>query len=163
VTNPLLIHGKKFDIRAYCLIARNDPTSLVYYHEGYVRCSVEDFTMDSEKLDDLFVHLTNAAIQRKHPNYAEKKEETMWSFERLCDYVASTRENKTVADLRKSLNESFRNICRDVYMASKDKLAKKKGYFDLLGFDFMLDEDLNPVLIEVSELPASMSLIDEES
>ena len=31
--------------------------------------SLEDFTMDESRLDDRFVHLTNASVQKHHPEY----------------------------------------------------------------------------------------------
>jgi hypothetical protein len=33
----LLVDGFKFDIRCYLLVARNDPSYIVYYHPGYIR------------------------------------------------------------------------------------------------------------------------------
>ena len=39
IENPLLIDGKKFDIRAYMLIASMKPY-LVLYNHGYVRLSL---------------------------------------------------------------------------------------------------------------------------
>ena len=32
------------------------------------------------------IHLTNAAIQKKHPDFKEKKEETIWSMEAFKAY-----------------------------------------------------------------------------
>ena len=70
IHTPLLLEGnRKFDIRVYALIARTAPTMLVYYHQGYVRLSLEGYTMDDDRLDDRFVHLTNAAVQKKHAEY----------------------------------------------------------------------------------------------
>jgi len=45
-------------------------------------------------------------------------------------------------------------ICRLAFESVKDKLERKFGCFELFGFDFMLDEDLNPHLIEVNTNPA---------
>ena len=51
-------------VRVYCLIARTEPKSIVYFHEGYVRLSIENFTLAEDKLENNFIHLTNAAIQK---------------------------------------------------------------------------------------------------
>jgi hypothetical protein len=53
--NPLLIHGKKFDIRCYMLIASVKPL-IVLYHSGYIRLSMFDFDHNDE---NLLTHLTN--------------------------------------------------------------------------------------------------------
>ena len=37
IANPLLVHGRKFDLRCFCLVARTDPL-LCFYHDGYIRC-----------------------------------------------------------------------------------------------------------------------------
>jgi predicted ATP-grasp superfamily ATP-dependent carboligase len=36
----------------------------------------------------------------------------------------------------------------------KDKLDRKFGCFELFGFDFLLDDNLNPYLIEINTNPA---------
>jgi len=45
-------------------------------------------------------------------------------------------------------------ICRLTFEAVKPRLDSKFGCFELFGFDFMLDSELNPVLIEVNTNPA---------
>jgi D-alanine-D-alanine ligase-like ATP-grasp enzyme len=41
-----------------------------------------------------------------------------------------------------------------VFESGKDKLQKKKGFYELLGCDFILDEQLNPYLLEINSNPA---------
>ena len=45
-------------------------------------------------------------------------------------------------------------ICRLVFETCKDKLEQKFGCFELFGLDFLLDENLNPQLIEINTNPA---------
>lgn len=45
-------------------------------------------------------------------------------------------------------------ICRLVFESVKDRLEQKYGCFELFGLDFMLDDKLNPQLIEVNVNPA---------
>jgi hypothetical protein len=52
------------------------------------------------------------------------------------------------------LTEQFQTIVLDVWKASSKKITRKFGQFDLLGFDFMVDEDLQAKLIEVNTNPA---------
>ena len=148
-------------VRVYCLIARTEPKSIVYFHEGYVRLSIENFTLAEDKLENNFIHLTNAAIQKKHPEYGARKEETIWSMKMLSNYIANEKSGEGESasgeakeETRRNLNKKFEDICLEVYKASKGKLERKFGYFDLLGLDFMLDEDLNPFLLEVNTNPA---------
>jgi hypothetical protein len=53
--NPLLIHGKKFDIRCYMLISSVKPL-IALYHSGYIRLSMFDFDAND---GNLLTHLTN--------------------------------------------------------------------------------------------------------
>lgn len=55
LTNPLLLEGRKFDIRCYMLIACTSPY-LVLFHRGYIRRSL--FKYDSGDRN-LLTHLTN--------------------------------------------------------------------------------------------------------
>jgi len=41
-----------------------------------------------------------------------------------------------------------------VFTVVKDKLDRKFGCFELFGFDFLIDDQLNPYLIEINVNPA---------
>ncbi|GIQ88714.1 tubulin-tyrosine ligase/Tubulin polyglutamylase, partial [Kipferlia bialata] len=59
IENPLLIDGRKFDIRAYVLI-KGDGDCFIY-HDAYLRLSSVPYTVASTEQD---VHLTNNAVQK---------------------------------------------------------------------------------------------------
>ncbi len=54
-------------------------------------------------------------------------------------------------------NQMFKRIS-DIMMLifhnTSEKIAKKFGYFEIFGFDFMLDSKLNPYLLEINSNPA---------
>ena len=65
IDKPLLVHGRKFDIRVFVLlVARDKGTALdgYCYSRGYVRTSVKSYSSDPAQAGDLFVHLTNDAV-----------------------------------------------------------------------------------------------------
>ena len=75
LSQPLLLEGKKFDIRVYMLlIAADRGQILAFYKEGYIRRACLAYDRNSE---DMTVHLTNQFVQKKHPTYADVKEETV--------------------------------------------------------------------------------------
>jgi hypothetical protein len=61
ITNPLLISGRKFDIRTYMLLTSiNGNLKAYYYEEGYLRTSSHEFSLGN--LSNNLVHLTNDAV-----------------------------------------------------------------------------------------------------
>jgi len=60
--NPLLYKGKKFDFRSYMYIACMNPF-VVFFNEGYVRCSLSDYTLDNFGTPEgKITHLTNNSV-----------------------------------------------------------------------------------------------------
>lgn len=70
IDNPLLYKGLKFDFRIYVLVAGCDPLRLYIYNEGLVRFATEKYEPASEdNFDNLYMHLTNYAINKDNPKY----------------------------------------------------------------------------------------------
>ncbi|KEP67753.1 UNVERIFIED_CONTAM: Tubulin-tyrosine ligase family protein [Hammondia hammondi] len=63
IANPLLLNGRKFDLRLYVLVTSFNPLEAFVYKQGFARVARVPFTLDPEHLDNRFMHLTNAAIQ----------------------------------------------------------------------------------------------------
>lgn len=61
---PLLLDGLKFDVRLYVLITSCDPLKLFLFHEGIVRLATEPFEESQNTMENMFVHLTNYAINK---------------------------------------------------------------------------------------------------
>lgn len=55
INNPLLLRGKKFDVRSFLLIACTSPY-MVFFRHGYVRLTCDVYDPDSSNLT---AHLTN--------------------------------------------------------------------------------------------------------
>ena len=73
-----MIHERKFDIRIWVLVA---PDMRVYFFkEGYIRTASEQFTMDRSKIDKLYIHLTNNAVQKFGSKYGEFEDGNQLSY-----------------------------------------------------------------------------------
>jgi tubulin polyglutamylase TTLL1 len=69
VENPLLVGGKKFDLRLYILVTSYRPLRCYQYLHGFARfCNVK-YSSDIGELDNPFIHLTNVAIQKHNEDY----------------------------------------------------------------------------------------------
>ena len=84
--NLLLLNGRKFDIRAFVLIARTDPYFL-YYHPGYLRVAVNRLS----EADGREVHLTNTHIQEQIEGFTP--EDHYWTFDRFQKYISNISSN----------------------------------------------------------------------
>jgi hypothetical protein len=63
IHNPLLINRRKFDIRCFGLLSGvNGKHQGYFYQDGYLRTAWKEFS--GEDVEDLFIHLTNDAIQK---------------------------------------------------------------------------------------------------
>lgn len=67
ISKPLLYNNRKFDIRHFLLITSiNGIIKAYWYKDGYLRTSSYPFDLST---DNIYVHLTNDAIQKKCDNY----------------------------------------------------------------------------------------------
>ncbi|KAI5095675.1 inactive polyglycylase TTLL10 [Silurus meridionalis] len=153
IQNPLLLKGKKFDVRSYFLIACTTPY-MVFFRHGYVRLTCDLY---DPKSNNLTAHLTNQYMQKKNPLYSMLKEETVWSMEHFNTYI----NEKFV--LLKGLPRDWalsvftrrmQQIIAHCFLAVKSKLECKLGYFDLIGCDFLIDDDFKVWLLEMNCNPA---------
>ncbi|XP_065890894.1 protein polyglycylase TTLL10-like isoform X2 [Dysidea avara] len=151
INNPLLLDQRKFDIRMYLLIVSARPY-VVLWHQGYIRLSCLPYQCDSAELG---VHLTNQYVQKRQPLYNDT--ETIWSMEQLQDYIDKHLAHSYSLHSNWVQSELMPAMCRIMltcFHTIKDKLHNRLGYFELLGFDFILDATLKLWLIEVNVNPA---------
>ena len=76
IHNPLLIDGLKFDLWIYVALVGIDPLWIFMYWEGLVRFATVPYSRPEESnLENLFMHLTNYAINKKNKDFVENKDE----------------------------------------------------------------------------------------
>ena len=68
IENPLLIKGKKFDIRQWVLVTSWEPLDVYVFDNAYIRLCTSDYTL--KDLSDVYKHLSNYSIQ-KHNDQAQ--------------------------------------------------------------------------------------------
>jgi len=73
----LLLENKcKFDLRIYVLIKSICPLKIFVYKEGLARFSTEKYSKPNRNnMQNMCMHLTNYAINKKNPNYVFNENE----------------------------------------------------------------------------------------
>lgn len=115
-----------------------------------MRTSSDAFTLDS---DYNFVHLTNNCLQQLGENYGKHEEGNTLSYKVLQDYLRVQYPNDQIS-LEKHIIPRIKDLILDTIFSIKSEVFKKDGInFELLGYDFMIDEDFRVWLIEVNTNP----------
>lgn len=163
ISNPLLIHKRKFDIRVYTLVTcfNQGYVKGYFYNEGYLRTSCKEFTL--EDLDNTMIHLTNDAVQKHDDDYGKFELANKLSyddFQKYIDYmytksVNEGSKNPKKVDFKEELLPQIRNIIADSLKAVNGKIDpyQRENTFEILGYDFMIDENFKIYLIEVNTNP----------
>ena len=164
---PLLISGRKFDIRAWVLVT--DRFDVYWYREGYIRTSSEAFVTDvideggkhggDGKVSDSermrMIHLTNYCMQKHSDNLGKFEEGNTLSFNQFQRYIDKHHGERGVSVLV-DLVPRMQSMVVDTIMATRAHLNRgnsKQRCFELFGYDFMVDEDFRSYLIEVNTNP----------
>ena len=153
---PLLLDGRKFDVRAYFLIARTDPY-LVFYHHGYLRLSLKKFVMNS----DPAVHLVNTHVQSQQEGYKQVAHTHMWTFREFQEYLT---EHKLVGhNWVESVLEIFlKRVAIYIFHSGLRFYAKRRGSFQLVGLDCLIDSEFRPWFTEANNYPLWIETIPED-
>ena len=79
--DPMLYKNRKFDIRCYALVTTYCGNLKAYwYKEGYLRTSCKEFNYEPT---NIYAHLTNDAVQKKHKDYGKYEPYNKLSFSDL--------------------------------------------------------------------------------
>lgn len=91
INNPLLIGGKKFDLRMYVCVLSYSPLRAYVSTLGFARfCNVK-YSDDMEDIEDMEIHLTNVAIQ-KHGKEYNTAHGNKWPLSSLYLFIEQSRE-----------------------------------------------------------------------
>jgi len=150
IADPLLIGGRKFDLRMYVLVTRYRPSLKAWvYREGFARFCNVAYDGTAGSLANSEMHLTNVAIQ-KHGDTYNESHGNKWSVASLKLYLQATRGHAATSRLFEEIDFIFIHSLRAV----APLMSSDKHCFELYGFDLLLDSSLRPWLLEVNASPS---------
>ncbi|CAD8201393.1 unnamed protein product [Paramecium octaurelia] len=145
IEKPLLINNRKFDIRVWVLV--DQELNCYFFKEGYIRTASEDFVTND--VNNLFIHLTNNAIQKYSQKYGDQEAGNQLSF----DQIQKIFKNKI--DFRQTVVKKMKEIAFLAMSSVGTKINRnnRRNCMEIFGFDYFLDEKFNLYLIEVNTNP----------
>ena len=149
---PLLVHKRKFDIRCYGLLTCfNGHIQGYFYHDGYLRTSSKEFSLKTPS--NRYIHLTNDAVQKKSDDYGKFESGNKLSYPDFQKYL-QTAYPSTV-DFWTHIWPQIRRLMTETFRAAAHHLDphRRRHTFEVLGYDFMVDEQFKVWLIEVNTNP----------
>ena len=112
---PYLIDDLKFDLRVYVLVFGVDPLRIFVFKEGLARFATETYIgPQKNNLDNLFMHLTNYAINKTSGNFVKNHD--------VDDDGGSKRTLTTVLDY---MEENEPNFSRDSMLDQIEDICVK--------------------------------------
>ena len=143
------LNNFKYDLRIYVLLASINPLEIYVYRDGVAR-----FCSDTINENSIFSQITNVALNKENPDMEEMSNisklisdiipllnidnNTFWSkIDKVVIY--------TILSVHKYLLQAENKQCPPIIYSR---------CFQILGFDILLDNYLNPFVLEVNYRPS---------
>ncbi|KAJ2946079.1 hypothetical protein O0L34_g4998 [Tuta absoluta] len=149
ISNPLLIGGKKFDLRIYVLVTSFRPLKAYMFREGFCRFCTIKYDASISNLDNLFVHLTNVSVQKHGEEYNAIHGGKM-GLNNFRLYLEGTRGLAVTDKLFDDINWLIVHSLKAVAPV----MSSDRHCFECYGYDIIIDKELKPWLIEVNASPS---------
>ena len=165
IGNPLLLDGLKFDLRLYVLVtsvggdADGGPMRVFLCREGMARFAVEAF--DGAELKNVHAHLTNYSLNKKSQGFraSDAADGGAGSKRTISSVFAALQRSGQLADVEALWERIGVLVVRALsvvqpVLAHARRQWSETPCFQILGFDVLLDSELQPWLIEINDHPS---------
>jgi tubulin polyglutamylase TTLL9 len=149
INNPYLIGGKKFDMRIYALVTSFNPLNVWLYRTGFCRFTNQRYSKETVTSSNLFMHLTNVAIQKQAADY-DKETDAKLDMQSLKVFLTS----KVGLEATEKLFYNMHDIIIRSLLSVQKVMINDKHCFELYGYDIIIDENMKPWLLEVNASPS---------
>ncbi|KAL6745467.1 tubulin-tyrosine ligase family-domain-containing protein [Haematococcus lacustris] len=177
VDRPLLLEGRKSHLRLWVVVTLHHPLTAFLHRRGLVLFSTATYDSHSQPpashLHHTTSHMTGPNITHPAPhwshipaghitNLARNSSGLVWSLQQLELRLGSPAWQRLWDKLQENTRLTLAAAQASLLEAHAWLRPPFPAYgFQLLGFDFLLDEALQPWLLEVNSAPSIMALHDD--
>lgn len=149
ITRPLCIDGFKFDMRIYVLVTSFAPLRAFVYKEGLGRFATDSYSVMS---NNVYSYLTNATLNKKSRKWCS---DFKWKLTDLL-FEIEHRWHKQPSEIMEQILDTVATTLALVQhaMAPNERKTIVDPFFELYGFDLLLDKDFRMWLLEVNTFPS---------
>mmetsp|Transcript_30603 Transcript_30603/g.77050 ORF Transcript_30603/g.77050 Transcript_30603/m.77050 type:complete len:398 (+) Transcript_30603:26-1219(+) len=149
IEHPLLVGGRKFDLRIYVLVAGYNPLRAYVHRQGFARFCTAKYSSNIADVDNVLMHLTNVSVQKQADEYNEEHG-GKWHIKNLRLYLQAA----CGLEMTEKLFQQIRSLIYHSLKACQSVIINDKHCFELYGYDVLIDANLKPWLVEVNASPS---------
>lgn len=153
---PLLVHGRKFDIRCFVLVTLFGRAGFhgYFFEDMYIRTSSKKYSLTT--LSDRETHLTNDAVQKHSKAYGKFESGNKLTLDEFQESINRDYPGLAPPDIvRGSIVPDIKRLSKISLAAAASEMNETgiQKSFELFGYDYMIDENFKPFLIEINSNP----------
>jgi tubulin--tyrosine ligase len=157
VANPMLVDGRKFDVRFFALVTHDK--RVFWFTDWIVRTCSELFDMRDVSLANRTAHISNHCVQTRSDKFGAFEEGNEMFAKDFLDFLQRKLPGSDAEATRlfeSVVKQMTRAVARTVACVI-DAMGGGDAYdaFQVLGYDFMPDENGKVWLLEVNGSPAA--------
>ena len=130
-------------------MGKDSKYNIYVFKEGHLKACSDLFNIDS---DNLFIHLTNYSVQKHNKNFSKVEIGNEISFQAFQQELNRQNNGK---NFKKDIFPQIIKIIEISAKAVKNKIniMNRKNCFEIFGYDFILDVNCQPFLLEINTNP----------
>ena len=144
---PLLYFKRKFDIRCFVLVDSN--LNVFFCKEGHLKGSSELYDLNN---NNKLIHITNYSLQKKSSKFEHYEDGNEISYNDFKKYLEV--QNIPLSNFNNMINQ-MKYLVEISFKSVGTKLIKTKPVlcFEIFGYDFIIDRDFKPWILEINNNP----------